>query len=140
ALMWTAPGNNGSAITDYKVYYSTDGTTWTLFDDTVSTATTATVTGLTNGTAYQFTVAAVNANGTGPSSSASAAVTPLAAGVAPTLSAATPTNTGYTFSIENYEPDTNYTFTFSPSGPSATVNSDGLVTVSGLAAGTSSTT
>jgi hypothetical protein len=34
------------------------------------------VTGLTNGTAYTFTVSATNANGTGPASSASSAVTP----------------------------------------------------------------
>ncbi len=38
-----------------------------------------TVTGLTNGTAYAFTVAAVNANGTGPSSAVSNSVTPATA-------------------------------------------------------------
>ena len=42
-VSWTAPANNGSTITDYKVYYSTNGTTWTLFNDGVSTATSATV-------------------------------------------------------------------------------------------------
>ena len=36
----------------------------------------ATVTGLTNGTAYTFTVKATNATGTGPASTASGAVTP----------------------------------------------------------------
>jgi hypothetical protein len=43
-----------------------------------STATTRTVTGLTNGTAYTFRVAAVNGIGTGAFSTASAAVTPVA--------------------------------------------------------------
>lgn len=43
-----------------------------------STATTRTVTGLTNGTAYQFRVAAVNGIGTGAYSTASSAVTPTA--------------------------------------------------------------
>jgi len=43
-----------------------------------STATTRTVTGLTNGTAYTFRVAAVNGIGTGAYSTASAAVTPTA--------------------------------------------------------------
>jgi hypothetical protein len=38
----------------------------------------ATITGLTNGTPYTFTVTAANGSGTGPASAASASVTPLA--------------------------------------------------------------
>ena len=44
-------------------------------------ATSLVVTGLTNGTSYRFQVAAVNAEGTGPSSGVSNAVTPTAATV-----------------------------------------------------------
>jgi len=77
-LTWTAPSNNGgSPITDYTIEYSNDGgELWTNFPHTASTATTAAVTGLANGTSYVFRVAAVNAAGTGNWSASSANVTP----------------------------------------------------------------
>jgi hypothetical protein len=77
-VSWTAPAENGGyAVSDYAVQYSSNGgTTWATFSDGTSTATTATVTGLTNGTAYVFRVAAINAVGTGPYSSATSSVTP----------------------------------------------------------------
>lgn len=56
-----------------------------------STARTATVTGLTNGTAYTFTVTATNPDGTSPPSAPSAPVTPIPA-VATTLTLAAPTS------------------------------------------------
>jgi titin len=78
-LTWAAPANDGgSAITDYVVQYSSNsGSTWNTFSDGTSTALNATVTGLTNGTSYQFRVAAVNAIGTGSYSSTTTA-TPTA--------------------------------------------------------------
>ena len=68
ALTWTAPASDGGdAISDYTVEYSsTGGVVWSGFNDGVSTATSATVTGLTNGTAYSFRVSTVNASGTSP--------------------------------------------------------------------------
>ncbi len=79
SLSWTAPSNNGSAITDYLVYYSTSsGGSYTLFSDGTSTGTTATVTGLSNGTAYYFKIRAVNDVGNSDYSSASTASTPVA--------------------------------------------------------------
>jgi subtilisin family serine protease len=65
-LTWTAPPANGSALHDYRIERSTDGTTWTRIDDGVSLATAATVRGLANGTVYRFRVAALNAVGAGP--------------------------------------------------------------------------
>ena len=53
-LSWTAPTDNGgAAVSDYRIERSTDGATWTAVADGVSTATTFTVSGLTNGTNAQ---------------------------------------------------------------------------------------
>ncbi|GAA2725404.1 S8 family serine peptidase [Cellulomonas aerilata] len=60
-VTWTAPASNGSPITSYTVTASPGGRS-----ATTTGATAATVTGLTNGTAYSFTVTATNAVGTGP--------------------------------------------------------------------------
>ena len=57
-----------------------------------STATTQTVTGLSNGTSYTFTVAATNAVGTGPQSAASNAVTPAPVPGAPAIGTVTAGN------------------------------------------------
>ena len=78
AVTWTAPANTGgSAITDYLVKYSSNnGSTWKNFIHPVSTATSCTVTGLINGTAYVIKVVAKNAVGTSPASVNSAPVTP----------------------------------------------------------------
>jgi subtilisin family serine protease len=75
-LSWTAPAQNGgSVITDYVVQFSTDsGATWSTFSDSVSTSTTTTVTGLTNGLTYQLRVSAVNNVGTSAYSSVVIAV------------------------------------------------------------------
>ena len=78
-VSWTAPSNGGSAITSYTVtpYLSGVAQTPTTVNGTPP-STTATVTGLTNGQSYTFTVTATNAVGSGPASSASNAVTPSA--------------------------------------------------------------
>jgi MYXO-CTERM domain-containing protein len=69
---FTAPVNNGgAAITGYTVTSSPGGITAT------GTASPITVTGLTIGTAYTFTVTATNSAGTGVASAASNSVTPF---------------------------------------------------------------
>ena len=74
-LTWSAPAfDGGGAISDYTVQYSTDGSSWQTFSRAASAAATATVTGLTAGTSYQFRVAAVNSAGQGSFTAASAAV------------------------------------------------------------------
>lgn len=69
-LSWTAPASTGGAtITDYIIEYSTDNVTFNTFSDGPSAATSATVTGLLNGTLYYYRVSATNSVGTGPTSS-----------------------------------------------------------------------
>ena len=72
SLPWTAPDNGGRPITDYRIEYSTDGTIWTVFADSFSTSTTATVTEPVAGSTYRLRVSAINAEGTGAASAASA--------------------------------------------------------------------
>ena len=74
-VSWTAPSSDGgAAITSYTVSASPGSATATTSDgSTVSIV----VTGLTNGTAYTFTVKATNSVGDSAASSASSAVTPV---------------------------------------------------------------
>ena len=76
-VSWTAPSNGGSTITSYTVTPFIGATAQPPTTVTgTPPATSAAVTGLTNGTAYTFTVTATNAIGTGPASAPSNAVTP----------------------------------------------------------------
>ena len=75
SVLWVAPAEAGSsAVTDYEVASSPSGGWCTATAPTL----TCEVTGLTNGTAYTFTVRARNAAGWGPWSMPSNAVTPEA--------------------------------------------------------------
>ena len=76
SIAFTAGSAGGSAITNYQ--FSTDnGSTWTTRSP-VSTASPLVISGLTNGTAYQIKLRAVNAFGNGTASSA-VSVTPVGA-------------------------------------------------------------
>ena len=90
SLAWNAPTQSGGAdVTDYVVEYSSNsGSTWTVFADGVSTSTAATVTGLVNGTTYQFRVKAVSSGGTSEASSTATAIVGVPS--APTSLSATP--------------------------------------------------
>jgi len=87
ALSWTAPSSNGGAvIDDYEIDYSSDnGTTWNTFADGTSDSTTATVTGLTNGTSYKFRVRAHNSEGASLNSNLTPAIKPLTVPSAPSI-------------------------------------------------------
>lgn len=81
-VTWTAPKNDGgSAVTNYYIKHVA-GKNTVIVNTKASKAGTYTVTGLTNGTEYTFSVAAENAIGTGVYSATQTA-TPVAAGSAP---------------------------------------------------------
>jgi hypothetical protein len=75
-VTWTAPSEDGgSATSGYRITPYLGGVAQTA-TSTSTTATSAPVTGLTNGSSYTFKVAAINGVGAGAESAASAAVTP----------------------------------------------------------------
>ena len=85
-LSWTAPvTSNGSPITDYVIEFrKATEATWTVYADSVSAATTATVANLGNGTSYAFRVTAKNGAGLSTPSAESTIVTPSGPPAPPT--------------------------------------------------------
>jgi hypothetical protein len=146
SLTWTAPFDSGSPITDYDIQYSGDnGANWIPFADGTSTATSTTVTGLTNGTAYVFRVAARSANGLSSFSPASApAVTPLAPASAPAITSISSgdslVNLSWTTPNGNGSPISGYAVEYSSNGGTSwtrvTVGNVNATTVTGLGNGT----
>jgi len=67
-VAWVAPISSGStAISDYEIEYRKVGAvTWSTVSHAASTATFSEVTGLDSDSPYEFRVAAVNTDGTGP--------------------------------------------------------------------------
>ena len=76
-VSWAAPANGGSPITSYRITPYVGGVAQAPTTITGNPpATSTTVTALTNGTSYTFTVSATNLVGTGAASTPSAPVTP----------------------------------------------------------------
>lgn len=79
SVTWTAPADNGGAlVTSYTATAVEDNTKSCSANGSTLTCT---ITGLTNGSAYTFTVTATNSVGTSAASSASNGVTPDAAAI-----------------------------------------------------------
>ena len=138
-VTFTAPtSTGGTAITSYTAVSSPGGFTAT------GASSPLTVTGLSNGTAYTFTVYATNAVGNSAPSAASNSVTPATVPGAPTIGTATATGTttatvSYTAPASNGGSTiTSYTAVSSPGGITGTLatSGSGTITVSGLSAGT----
>jgi predicted chitinase len=93
-VSWTAPSDNGgAAITGFEVAWSSGGGGTLAVQG--GAATSALVSGLTDGVSYSFTVSAVNASGAGPASALSAPVVPAAPASLP----AAPTITSLTVGV-----------------------------------------
>lgn len=137
-VTFTAPANNGgSAITGYTVTSNPGNITRSGATSPI------TVTGLTNGTAYTFTVVATNANGNSTASAASNSVTPSTVPGAPTIGTATEGNAQATITFtapanNGGSAITEYTVTSTPGNFTATGASSPL-TVTGLTNGTAYT-
>jgi len=136
-VSWTAPASvGGSAFVTYTVTSSPGGKTCT-----TGGALTCTVTGLTNGTPYTFSVVASNPAGPGPPSAPSAAVTPATVPGAPTRVVATPGNASAFVSWTAPADDggdaiTSYAATSAPDGRTCVTNGGLACTVTGLTNGT----
>ena len=138
SVAFTAPNSTGgSTITGYTVTSSPGGLTATGANSPLV------VTGLSNGTAYTFTVVATNAAGNSLASVASAAVTPQTVPGAPTSPVATAGNAQASVAFNapastGGSTITGYTATSSPGGLTATGAGSPLV-VTGLSNGTAYT-
>ena len=138
SVSWTAPADDGgAAITSYTVTSSPAGGTCAV------TGVTANCTGLTNGTAYTFTVVATNSAGNSPASAASATVTPATTPDAPTSVTATAgvrsASVSWTAPANNGGASiTGYIVASSPSGASCVVSGT-AASCTGLANATSYT-
>jgi len=141
-VSFSAPvSSGGSAITGYTVTSSPAGG---VDSNAGSTSLTHTVTGLTTGTAYTFTVKATNSAGTGAASAASNSITPVAA-VAPGAPSLVATAGAGAASVAITQgtggTPTGYTVTSSPAGgvDSAAGTTTTPRSITGLTNGTSYT-
>ena len=139
-VSFIAPASNGGSALSYTVTSSPGGLI------AKGAASPLTVTGLTNGTAYTFTVTTSNAAGTSAASAASSSVTPVGAPGAPTIGTATPGNAtasvGFSAPVSNGgSAITGYTVTSNPAGGvDANAKTTGLThSITGLTNGTAYT-
>jgi hypothetical protein len=145
-VTWVPPDTGVADLTGYTITELVDGLAVSTTSEP-ATATEATVTGLTNGTQYTFTIAAVNAMGAGASSPPSVPVAPLpaTAPMTPANVVAVPQNgqiqVGWAAPPDGGSPITGYTVTVSPATISAiSVAADTTVaTLAGLTNGTAYT-
>ena len=131
-VTYTAPASNGGAtITTYTATSSPGSITGSVSQLTSGTIS---MTGLTAGTAYTFTVVATNSVGNSSPSAASNSITTTSGtttGLVPTFSSVTTASTGFTVTVTNY--NASYTWAVTVTSPATVIiSSAGLITVAGL--------
>ncbi|MGI4849327.1 MAG: fibronectin type III domain-containing protein [Janthinobacterium lividum] len=145
-LSWSMP--SGGAPSDYIVEYKLSSAgSFTTFADGTSAALSATVTGLSPSTSYDYRVSATNAGGTGAASTVVTVTTAAAATAPGTMAAPTATASDGNASVtmtapsDGGSPITGYTVTSAPAGgvDSAAGTTALTRTISGLTNGTAYT-
>jgi titin len=130
---WNAPKAPNNTVSEYVIEYAlASGGGWTTFNyDTSTVVTTLNVTGLTNGTAYKFKLAAKNGTASSSSVEMPGSFTPAAVPSKPTIDSATSypdTSTvliAWTAPNNNGSAITNFTVTGTASGQSNVTCSTG---------------
>jgi titin len=140
SVQWSAASANGAPVTGYRVTVTPGGASVSV----TGAATSAVVPGLSNGTSYTFRVVATSSAGESTPSTASNAVTPLAAPAPPDAPTAVLARAGdgsasvsWSPAAANGSPVTGYRVTVSPGGTQVTAGSGATnVVVRGLVNGT----
>ncbi len=150
-LSWTAPATSSTAgpATSYTLQQSPHGAgTWTTIQSGIS-GTSATVTGLTPDTAYDYHVIGVNSQGSGAASGAATLTTDYAPPNAPSITSVAPVNDGTTSKLtatwsapatdSTHSAVTGYNLRYSVSGMGSWTTVSGVTspyTITGLSSGT----
>ena len=133
-VSFTAPANNGAAITSYRAVSSPEGVTGSVSQ---SAGGSLVVSGLQPNTSYTFTLTASNVVGRSASSPSSDSVTTLRQALVPVFASPVSTSSGFTVQVTNF--DAAWEWAVSATQGSASMNGSGAVTVTGLSANQSST-
>lgn len=127
-VAFTAPASDGgSTILSYTATSSPGSVTATI---TQATSGTISITGLSASTSYTFTITALNSVGASLASAASNSITTFAPGISPLFTSPSSYDGRFTVQISDY--DSAFTYAVTSSAGQASVNSTGLVTVTGL--------
>lgn len=119
--------NGGSTILSYTATSNPGNITATV---TQAGSGTISVTGLSPSTSYTFTVTALNSVGASSASTASNSITTLGTGISPLFASASSFDGRFTVQIADY--DSAFTYAVTSSAGQTSINSTGMITVTGL--------